>query len=95
MEKLGNPTFSFDFTSYEETVKEFNNLKIRKVSQKTDIPVKIIYENIDIIYFLYHNFSNSLSCSVFPTGMKYAEVTPIHKEDDKTDKEIYGPVSRA
>ena len=35
------------------------------------------------------------SCSVFPTGMKYAEVTPIHKEDDKTDKEIYGPVSRA
>ena len=42
MEKLGKPTFSFDFPSYEETVKEFNNLKIRKVSQKTDIPVKII-----------------------------------------------------
>ena len=35
MEKLGNPTFGFDFTSYEETVKEVNNLKIRKVSQKT------------------------------------------------------------
>ena len=34
MEKLGNPTFGFDFTSYEETVKEVNNLKIRKVSQK-------------------------------------------------------------
>ena len=42
MEKLGNPTFSFDFTSYEETVKEFNNLKFRKVSQKSDLPVKII-----------------------------------------------------
>ena len=41
MEKLGNPTFSFDLTSYKETVKEVNNLKIRKVSQKTDIPVKI------------------------------------------------------
>ena len=32
MERLGNPTFGFDFTSYEQTVKEVNNLKIRKVS---------------------------------------------------------------
>ena len=72
MEKLGNPTFGFDFTSYEETVKEVNNIKIRKVSQKTDIPVKIIKENIDIAsYFLYHNFNNSLSCSTFTTAMKY------------------------
>ena len=53
MEKLSNPTFGFDFTSYEETVKEANNSKIRKVSQKTDIPVIIIKENIDIVsYFL-------------------------------------------
>ena len=44
MEKLGNPTFGFDFTSYEETVKEVNNIKITKVSQKTDIPVRIIKE---------------------------------------------------
>ena len=94
MEKLGNPTFDFYFTSYEETVKEVNNLKIRKVSQKTDIPVRIIKEKIDIVsYFLYHNFNNSLSCSTFPTAMKYAEVTPIHKKDDKTDKENYGPIS--
>ena len=94
MEKLGNPTFGFDFTSYEETVKEVNNLKIRKVSQKTDIPVRIIKEKIDIVsYFLYHNFNNSLSCSTFPTAMKYAEVTPIHKKDDKTDKENYRPIS--
>ena len=32
--KLGNPTFDFDFPSYKETVKEVNNLKSRKVSQK-------------------------------------------------------------
>ena len=69
MEKLGNPTFGFDFTSHEETVKEVNNLQIRKVSQKTDIPVKIIKENINTVsFFLYHNFNNLLSCSTFPTG---------------------------
>ena len=90
MEKLGNPTFRFDFTSYEETIKEVNNLKIRKVSQKTDIPIRNIKENIDIVsFFLYHNFNNSLSCSTFPTAMKYAEVTPIHKKDDKTDTQNY------
>ena len=92
MKKLGNPTFGFDFTSYEETVKEVNNLKSRKVSQKRDISVRIIKENMDIVsYFLYHNFNNSLSCSTFPTGMKYAKVT--HKKDDKTDKENYRPIS--
>ena len=26
--------------------------------------------------------------------MKYAEVTPIHKKDDKTDKENYRPKSK-
>ena len=34
MEKLGNPVFNFKFTSHEETEKEINNLKIKKVSQK-------------------------------------------------------------
>ena len=80
MKILGNPAFCFDFTSYEETVKDVSNLKIRKVSQKTDIPVKIMKENLDIIsYFLYHNFNNSLSHFTFRSGMRYAEVTPIHK----------------
>ena len=73
---------------------EINNLNIRKISQKTDIPVIITKENIDIVsYFLYHNFNDSLSCSTFPTCIKYAEVTPIHKNDDKTDKENYRPIN--
>ena len=94
MEKLGNLIFGFDFTLYEETVKEVNNLKSRRVSQKTDIPVKIGEENIDITsYFLYHNFNILMSCSTFPTGMRYAEVTSIHKKDDKNDKENYCPIS--
>ena len=58
--KRANPTFGFDFTLYKETLKEINNLKI-KVSQKTDISVKILKENIDIdFYFMHHILNNSL-----------------------------------
>ena len=82
MEKVGKPTFNFKLTSHEGTEKEVNDLKIKKASQKSDIPLKIIKENVDIIlYFLNHNFNNSLSCATFPTSMKYADVLPIHKKD--------------
>ena len=60
MEKLGMPIFNFKFTFHKETEKEVDNLKIKKALQKSDIPLKIIKENIDIMsYFLYHNFNNS------------------------------------
>ena len=94
MKNLGNFTFSFNFIAHDNIVKKLNKLKTKKVSQKTDIPIKIVKENVDIIsHFLYHNFNNSLSCSTFPIGMKYADVTPIHKKDDKTDKTNYRPIS--
>ena len=93
MKNLGNLTFSFNFISHEDTVKELNKLKNKKASQKTDIPIKIVKENVDIIsHFLYHNFNNWLSCSTFPSGMKYADVTPVHKKDDKTDKTNDRPI---
>ena len=93
MKNLGNFNFSLSFISHGDIVKELNKLKSKKASQKTDIPIKIVKENVDIIsHFLYHNFNNSLSCSTFPTGMKYADVTPIRKKDDKTDKTNYRPI---
>ena len=52
MEKLGNPTFGFDFTSHEETAKEVNNLKIRKVSQKADIPQELS-RKLQILFRIY------------------------------------------
>ena len=82
-----NINFNFKFTSHGETEKEVDNLKIKKASQKSDIPLKIIKENVDLIsYFLYHNFNNSLSGATFPTTMKYADVIPIHKKMIKLTK---------
>ena len=88
------PTFAFEFVSLEGTIKEDNKLSIEKAFQTLDTPVKIIKENKDFIsYFVYNNFNNALSSSQYPNGLKYAEVTPVFKKDDKSDKSNYWPIS--
>ena len=78
----------------EEKIKEVNKLSIKKASQTLDIPVKIIKENKDLIsYFVNNNFNNALSSSQYPNGLKYADVTPVFKKDDKSDKSNYRPIS--
>ena len=55
---------------------------------------KIIKGNKDLIsYFVYNNFKNALSSSQYPNGLKYADVTPVFKKDDKSDKSNYRPIS--
>ena len=90
MEKIGCPSFAFEFVKLEETIKEVNKLSSKKASQTLDIPAKIVKENKDLIsYFLYNNFHNALSSLQYPNGLKYADVTPVVKKDDKSDKSNY------
>ena len=56
------PKFSFHFVTLEETLEEVSLLSDKKVSQASDIPVKIIKENRNLIaYFILHNFNNALN----------------------------------
>ena len=94
IERIRCPSFVFEFVSLEETIKEVNELSITKSFQTLDILVKIIKENGDLIsYFVYNNFNNALSSSQYPNGLKYADVTPVFKKDDKSDKSNYRPIS--
>ena len=66
----------------------------KTTSQVNDVHVKVIKENNDIIAFVIrHNFNNSLSSSTFSTALKYADVKPVFKKDNKTDKGNYRPIS--
>ena len=86
--------FSFNFVTLEETLKEVALLSRKKASQVSDIPVKIFKENrVLIAYFILHNFSNALSCAEYPASLKYVNITPIFKKDDKTDKTNYRTTS--
>ena len=74
-------------------------VKLSKLNWKlqrlySDIPTKIIKENSDIFEKVLCSFVNdSIKSFTFPSCLKEADVTPIHKKGNKDKKENYRPVS--
>ena len=67
---------------------------MNKASQSSDIPTKIIKENVDIFAeFLWKSINSSIKSSTFPSCLKLADVTPLHKKGKKDKKDNYRPVS--
>ena len=70
------------------------SLDSSKACQDSDIPTKVIKSNSDIFTdALYSEFNRSLETSVFPPSMKSANVTPVHKNGNCSEKDNYRPVS--
>ena len=81
--------FGTEFQKNNSTEVEnvINNLIIVKVCQKDDIPTKAIKMNEDIFAcFIAKDFNNCVDEGVFPDDLKHADVTPIQKKKDKSDK---------
>ena len=74
-------SFSFSFVTKETILNKLHKLNPIKVSQESDIPVKIVKQNLDIISnFVYDHFNNSLFSSNFPSHFKNATITRIFKK---------------
>ena len=85
--------FSFKNVQKEEILKELNNLNINKATQNTDIPTTIIKENSDIFGgFIFANLNYCINTSSYPSLLKRADITPVHKKDLKSEKNNYRPV---
>ena len=76
-----NLSFSFNSINRNKICNELQKLKSKKACQGSDILVKIIKENVDIITdFIDNNFNNSLFGSYFPSDLKNADITPVFKK---------------
>ena len=61
---------------------------------QNDIPTKILIKTNDIVSSHLSNFFNkSKNIQHYPTMLKVADVTPLHKKDEKTLTKNYRPVS--
>ena len=81
--------FAFEEMDLASIDKGVHNLKMNKASQSSDIPTKIIKENVDIFAdFLWKSMNSSIKSSTFPSYVISADVTPLHKKGKKTKKII-------
>ena len=91
IKKTFNSGLSFSFLQVErhEIMKEINNLKTIKATQSTDISTKLIKQNSDIFGdFVFGNYNNCVSNSIFLNSLKNGIITPVHKKLQKLPKII-------
>ena len=94
LDKSPNKSFSLKAISKINIEKEILNLNVAKVSQDSDIPIKIIKKNSDIFSdILFKEFNKSLEICKFPSCLKMANVTPVYKKGNRSDKDSYRAVS--
>ena len=93
-EKAKNSVFSFYEVDKDKIKKEINRLNKNKASRKSDIPIKIIHDNVEIFAaFIGESFKGAIKTSIFSNCLKLADITPLHKKGRKDNKENYRPVS--
>ena len=93
LKTISNASFSLKTVSKKDIEKEILNLNVAKASQDSDIPTKIIKKNPDIFSILFKEFNKSLELCKFPSSLKMANVTPVYKKGNRSDKDNYRPVS--
>ena len=87
-------SFNFVEVDQQQIEKEILKLDANKASQSSDIPIKIVKENIDVFSdFLCSSFNSSIKLSKFPENLKQADITPAYKKGKKDIKGNYRPVS--
>ena len=86
--------FSFSNFTEEEVVNIINNLPNNKATVSNDIPVKILKGSVQkYATKLTKVFNDCLRAESFPDIFKRADICPVYKKGDITDKENYQPIS--
>ena len=90
----GNEYFHFSPIEEKSIIIEILSLDKSKTTPMDSIPPKIIKDNHDIFsQKLLVDFHMAIKFGIFPTNLKYADVSPVFKKGDRLDKANYRPVS--
>lgn len=84
---FGQNTFSFTQATTKDT-EEISDLKTRKSYQFSDIPTKIIKENVDVSADFLCTSNSFIKLPLFPLGIKFADVIAMHKKVIKDAKKL-------
>ena len=70
------------------------SLNTNKASHSSDIPTKILKQNVEFFSpFILGYVNKSISSSTFPSILKLADITPVYKKDLRYEKSNYRPIS--
>ena len=73
---------------------EIMELNSNKASRYDCIPPKTLKDSVSTVKDpLTQLFNTSVKDNLFPSDLKYANVSPLFKKDDNTNKENYRPIS--
>ena len=93
-ENVEKGNFYFNQVSLNDVKKEIAALDSKKASLSSSIPTKFIKDYGDICSVPLTNIiNNGISDSYFDIGLKYADLTPVHKADETTNKKNYRNIS--
>ena len=85
---------SFKEVATQDIEKEIFDLETKKAPQISDIPTKIIKENVDVFAdFVCTSVNISIKSSLFHSCLEFADVTPSHETGRKDAQQNYRPVS--
>ena len=86
--------FSFNTIDQKQMEKEVLQLKPKKSAGPDDIPPKIVKDSSTVLKAtLTELFNTSVNENFFPSDLKYANVSPLFKKGDSTNKENYRRIS--
>ena len=67
------------------------SLNTNKASHSSDMPTKILRQNVDFFSpFILGYVNKSISSSTFTSILKLADITPVHKKDSRYRKVTIG-----
>ena len=93
-ENVLKSSFTFKDVNLVDIEKEVRALDSNKSTMSGSIPPKILKENSDICCKPLTNvINNGIGNSNFYSDLKLADLTPVHKDDDTTNKKNYRNVS--